>query len=97
MIVDDLDGMRVSVFPAEADPPLIVDSDAVLASSISGQFLQMIGWRNPEIAQRAGSIQNQQLSESDPLNTRELLGMPSMKNLFGFLTAESLDHVLIIT
>jgi hypothetical protein len=40
MIVDDLNFVRVAFFPAKADPPLIVDSDGVLAPPISLQGLQ---------------------------------------------------------
>jgi hypothetical protein len=39
MVVDDLDVVGVARFPAEADPPLIVDSYGVLASPPSLQSL----------------------------------------------------------
>ena len=97
VIIDDFDRTGVAIFPAKADPPLIVDSDAVLASSISGQLLQVIGRRDPEITEPASGIQDQQFPKSDPMNTREPLGMPPLKNLLGFLTAKPLNHVLIIT
>src|SRR5262249_1785526 len=46
MIVDDLDIVGVAVTPAEADAPLVVDSDAVLPFAIPGEPLQPItGWR----------------------------------------------------
>jgi hypothetical protein len=43
MIIDDLDIECVSVTPPETDPPLLVDSDAVLALSITLQSLRLIG------------------------------------------------------
>jgi hypothetical protein len=39
MIVDDLDVKGVTVTPPEADPPLLVDPDAVLALAIAFQSL----------------------------------------------------------
>jgi hypothetical protein len=41
-IVDDLDVVRVGSEPAEVDAPLIVDSDAVLASPVPGEFFKAI-------------------------------------------------------
>jgi len=35
MIIDDLDVQSVIITPLETDPPLLVDSDAVLALSIA--------------------------------------------------------------
>ena len=35
VIVDDLDIVGVACFPAEDDPPLVVDSDAVLSGQVS--------------------------------------------------------------
>jgi hypothetical protein len=35
MVVDDLDIVRVAVDPAEADAPLVVDANAVLAGPVA--------------------------------------------------------------
>src|SRR6185437_11594157 len=39
MVVDDLDVMRIALAPDEADAPLVVDTNAVLALTISRQPL----------------------------------------------------------
>jgi len=31
VVVDDFDGVRVPIFPDEADAPLVIDADAMLA------------------------------------------------------------------
>jgi len=49
VIVDDLYVVRIGSEPAEADAPLIVDSDAVLASPVPGEFLEAIRGRNAEV------------------------------------------------
>jgi hypothetical protein len=46
VIVDNLDFMRVTIAPAQADPPLVVDADAVLSFSVAGQALQTIARRS---------------------------------------------------
>ena len=49
MVVNDLNPFWTSVAPPEADTPLIVDSDTVLARSITAQTLEPIARRNPKI------------------------------------------------
>jgi len=45
MIIDDLNFVHVAVLPAEADAPLIVDSDRVLPPPASPQGLESKAWR----------------------------------------------------
>jgi len=42
MIVSNLYVVGVALFPAEADPPLVVDADAVLTDSIAVKFLRSV-------------------------------------------------------
>ena len=48
VIIDDLDLVSVAITPYKTDPPLIVDSNAVLALAIAGEFLEPISRRYPE-------------------------------------------------
>jgi hypothetical protein len=50
MIVDNLHLVSVAVFPEEAYPPLVVDTDAVLTASIAVKSLQSVPWES-KIAQ----------------------------------------------
>jgi hypothetical protein len=45
MVVDDLDMLRPLLRPVEADPPLIVDANAVLSGPVSLQELQSVSRR----------------------------------------------------
>lgn len=45
MVVGDLDTPCFAIAPDEADPPLIVDADTVLASSVAVKCLKAIAWR----------------------------------------------------
>jgi len=42
MIVDDFHVVRVAILPAEANPLLVVYSNALLAGAMAGEFLQPI-------------------------------------------------------
>ena len=68
MIIDNLHVVGIPIPPLEANTPLVVDADAVLACTIVGEFLQAIcGW-NPEIRQRHSPIQHPQFSQGHLLN-----------------------------
>jgi hypothetical protein len=62
MVIDNLDRVRIPVFPFEADAPAVVDSNTVLSQSIAGQRLEMISWDHSEIRQRSRGVQMIQLS-----------------------------------
>ena len=73
MIVNDLDLERVAIRPREADPPSIVDSNAVLAYPVPRQGLQTVPWRGGQVAQFDSRIKHPELSTSDRLYRVELL------------------------
>jgi len=65
MIVCDLDLLRPAFAPPEYDPPLIVDSDRMLAGQIASQGFQSIsGWRR-KIAEGGGGIELHQFAAGD--------------------------------
>ena len=53
MVIDDLNVVCVAIPPSEADPPLIVDPDAVLALAISLERFKPITGRRPKIVKGA--------------------------------------------
>ena len=62
MIVDNLNVMNVSLSPAKADSPLVVDVNAVLPFAISRKLLQVVARRNSKIVERFRSVQQCKLS-----------------------------------
>jgi len=64
VIVGDFHFDGITVFPAEANPPLIVDPDAVLTLSIPGQLFEAIPGRNSQIGQGIGCVKQQELPQS---------------------------------
>lgn len=70
MVVNDLNPFWTSFAPPEADTPLIVDSDTVLARATTAQTLEPVARRNPEIFQTARSINLTQLAQRDAHDAR---------------------------
>jgi len=61
MVVSDLSVVGVSVSPAEAHAPLIIDADAVMPLAIPGQLFQPVAGRNPQILERLRRIEDSEL------------------------------------
>jgi hypothetical protein len=59
--IDDLHFLCTCVGPAEADPPLLVDSDAVLAFPVSFQLLHTVAGWDLEVGQVVGGVEKQEL------------------------------------
>lgn len=92
MVVHDFDVTRVTVFPQEADTPLIVDPDAVLTLSIAVQRFQTIARRNRQVAKLGCGVDLGQLPLSD---ARKALKTPHVLTVVQFLrvgTPERFDH-----
>jgi hypothetical protein len=93
VVVNDLDIVGVAVSPPEADAPLIVDADAVLAGSIAPQLLQPITRRHPEILEALGGIELGELAQHDPVDDRRKppARRPREETL-GLTVGEAPDH-----
>jgi hypothetical protein len=68
VVIDYLNIMGVAPAPPEADSPPLVNPDAMLPPSVTRQPLKAIAWRNPQIGQLLGSIENQKLAACSPQN-----------------------------
>jgi len=54
--------------PFEANPPLVIDANAVLAAAISVQSLQAIAGWNPEIVELPGCVDREKFGSGPGLN-----------------------------
>ena len=68
MVIDDLDIEHVAIPPSEADAPLLVDEDAVLARAIALECLELIRWGDHQVAQIGSAIEILQLLACALLN-----------------------------
>lgn len=99
MVVCDFNGSGTLVRPAEAHTPLIVDTDAVLASSVALQRLKVMGGRQPqirELCRRHDSLKPH--PRSAPEIRRQPHGVLSMKDSFRvFIREQSHESHLLLT
>ena len=81
--------------PYKTDPPLVVDSNAVLALQIGRELLEPISRRNAEILQRLRVVQHRELPTRvlDAPKSRTAL---SVKERFGVLAPERPYHLAML-
>src|SRR5277367_2825696 len=73
MIIHYLHMLRVGAAPNETNPPLPVNSDAVLSSAAAFQGFQSVAWRRQQIAQHSRPVQVFELTPRGVLNVRRQL------------------------
>src|SRR6476659_6003808 len=89
VIIHDFDIERIGEFPAEADAPLAVDANAVLAGAIGLELFQLIAGRGTEVVEPHGGIELAQLPQSDSLDVGgELADRLAKEQSFGIPVAD---------
>jgi hypothetical protein len=96
VIVGYLDLESIAIAPGEADPPLVVDSYAVLSLAAPLQLLQAIARRHPKILRRNCPVKDQELSSRRPRDPTKLRHVLIMKELFGVWRPERPNHIATI-
>ena len=93
MIVDNLDVMRVGSEPAEADAPLVVDSDTVLASPVPSEFLKAVCGRDAEVDEAGRGIKHDEFAKGNSLKVRRHSANPlPFEKTLGVGVAKAADH-----
>ena len=93
MVVDYLDAPGVTIAPHEADTPLIVDANRVLAVAVAAQGLQAIAGRRAQIIEQDGRIDGQELRSRARLNLRrQTANGVASEDGRGPLVGEASDH-----
>jgi hypothetical protein len=93
MIIHDLNLEGITIVPAEADAPLIIDANAPLTSAIADEPFEAVGRRNPQVFNGRGPVQHPQLAKCDRLNgLREPPRWPQLENPASFFAAKGADH-----
>lgn len=68
MVIDYLNLKGIAILPLETDPPLVIDTDAVLARTITAKHLKTIGRGDSQVLQTDGAIPHAQFAEGHLLN-----------------------------
>jgi hypothetical protein len=93
VVVRDLDLVRVAVSPDEADPKLVIDSNAMLPQAVSLESFQSIAGER-QISQALGLAQLVQLAPGGPLDGLKTLRELIVEDALSFRVAERPDHRL---
>jgi hypothetical protein len=93
VVVNDLDVPRFTVSPNEANPPLIVNPNAVLTLAIPVQRFQAIARRHAEIVELLCRVDRQELCARPPLDLGGQVahGIPGEDRSSAFV-GKALDH-----
>lgn len=70
MVVDDLHPVGAVLSPDEAEAPLVVDADTVLALAVGAESFESVGGRNTEVVEFKGGVQHAKFSPGDLLDLR---------------------------
>ena len=71
MVINYFNIKRISVLPAKANAPLIVDSNAPLAAPVALERFEAVLGRNAQIIETACDIQLQQFTQRNAFNVPE--------------------------
>jgi hypothetical protein len=93
VVVHHFDLLRVAVLPHEADPILVVDTDAALPSSVSNESLEVIARERAQIVQPVRRVQLHQLALSNPGEAPKAPGRLTLEERLGVSIPEGPDHL----
>ena len=82
--------------PPEADPPLVVDTNAVLSLAISLEGLQSVLWRRGQVAKLMSAVEHFELPSRDPFDIRKPRHARPREQPLGPGIREGNDHLWIV-
>jgi hypothetical protein len=92
MVINDLDVFGTCPCPAEADAPLVVDPDAVLALPIAAKHLESVSGRHTQVVEAGGNLELAQLAASHCRDILESSHPLAARQAGGVGTPECPDH-----
>jgi len=92
VVVDDLDILCAGSGPTETQPILVVHSNAVVAGSITLEFLEAIAGGDSEILQPAGDLQLTKFASSHRLDGSKPSDASALRQGFCGRAPEGDDH-----
>jgi hypothetical protein len=92
VIVHNLNMVRGPIAPEEAEPPLIVNADAMLSLSVAVQCFQAVPWRRCQIPQLGGAGQLPKLSAGNLLDSLKAPARLPMVKPLSLGAPERLNH-----
>lgn len=98
MIILDDDVMGILIHPAEADAPLLIDTDTVFSLAVSFECFETVRRRDAEIVEVDRLVDHGELVQSTLLNlSRQLSRFQKSPKPFRLLVAKTFDHIIEFT
>jgi hypothetical protein len=92
VIVCDLYVRGITILPSEADAPLIINADAVLALTVAAQLLQPVSLDCCQVTQSMGRVEHLKFPLCRPLYRLKSPDPLPIEQAFRIGRAEGLDH-----
>jgi hypothetical protein len=92
VIVNNFNVNGIGLRPAETDPPLVIDPNAVLPQPIATQGLETVSGNRTQVGELSGGMNVVQLPFCRRSDTLELPAEFASKNLPSFFIPEGPDH-----
>ena len=89
--------MRTLISPTKANPPLIIDSDAVKAIKVALQLLQSIAQRDSQIIQVTSDFNQSDLPSDTRFNESETHDTLAIRDSLQRFVSEGKNHLQIVT
>lgn len=96
MIIHDLYFVSIAIAPDKTNPPLIIDSDGVLALPVATESLQSVSRRRGQISQFDGTIYLSEFSLRNALDRPESSTRLAVMKSLCFRRTERSDHLPIL-
>jgi hypothetical protein len=94
MISNDFYVVHVAIDPFKANPPLVINSNALLPGAVAAELLQAVRRRDAQIVECGSIVKHAQLTVSDLL---DILWQPARslasEDAGGFPALEGFDHL----
>lgn len=97
VVVDDLRVVRVAVLPDEAEAPLVIDPDRVLAPPVPFERLQAMPRDTRERLQRRSRVEGLETSLSRGAKPLESRDAATLSETLGLVGAKRPNHLLAQT
>jgi len=92
MVINNLDLIGITVSPDEANSPLVIDANAVLALAVASQCLKPVPRRDLQVLQHSSAMEIQQLPARDSLKAPEPGDLQIGEQGFGLPGSKGADH-----
>ena len=97
VVINNFNLLDATLRPFKAKPPLVIDTNAMLAFPIFFQGFEFVLWRDFQIIQITGPIEHCQFSQRKRFNIDPTLDPRALEQLLGISTFETADHTDMVT